>query len=42
MESGDGGDRVIGIEKMEEQVSRRKVADHSAVDRKLETCCEKP
>ena len=41
LESGDGGDYVIGIEKLEEQVSA-KVAEHTAVDRTmLEACCEK-
>ena len=39
LESGDGGDCVIGIEELESR-SRQKVAEHTAVDRtKLETCC---
>ena len=41
IDSGGGGDYVIGIEGLEEQVSR-KVAEHTAVDRtKIEGCCEK-
>ena len=41
LESGDGGDCVIEIEDLGEQVSA-KGAEHTAVDRtKLESCCEK-
>ena len=42
LESGDGGDDVIGIEELEEQVPARQGVEHTAVDRtKLEACCEK-
>ena len=39
LESGDGGDRVIGIEELEEQVSAKRGRTHC--DRPHEACCEK-
>ena len=42
LESGDGGDDVIGMEEVAEQVSAKGGRTHTAVDRsKLEACCDK-
>ena len=42
LESGDGGNYVLGIDELEEQVPAKSSRTHCGRDRtKLEACCEK-